>query len=170
MDISHDILHHHTGTDHMRIRDFFSAETGYLTPKVEVRAAVFDTNRILLIREKVDGLWAMPGGWADIFTSLRETVLKECMEEAGASVKPRRIVGVYDRRKMSARPLPFGVYKIIVECAYLSGEFQHNPETFESGFFSSDDLPPLSQGRTTRQQIDLCFAVKDKEHHEAFFD
>lgn len=165
-----DILQHYTEIDQTKIRDLFANETGYLTPKVDVRAAIFKDDEILLIREKVDGLWALPGGWADIDTSLKETVIKESKEEAGVEIMPKRVIAVLDRRKHNKPPLPYGVYKIFVECEYISGSFQENTETSESNFFTLENLPPLSLGRNTKKQIEMCIAARKKESHEAIFD
>lgn len=169
-DIAVDMLSRFTETDHTRIRDLFDGEQGYQTPKVEVRAAVFRDEQVLMVRERVDGLWSLPGGWADEHTSLRETVVKETMEEAGARVRPMRIIAVKDRRKSDHPPFPFGMYKVFVQCAYISGKFRENTETLESGFFSRDELPPLSTARNTAGQIEMCFLVKDKQCHQTLFD
>ncbi len=169
-DISIDIMQRYTGVDHEKIRSLFANETGYPTPRVEVRAAVFEDERILLVREKLDGLWSLPGGWADVDTSLREAVIKEAGEEAGAEIEPVRIVAVQDRRKHNAPPMPYGVYKVFVECDFISGSFKENVETSEAGFFTLDRLPSLSEGRNTRAQIEMCFAARKKKVHEPYFD
>lgn len=169
-EISLEIFHEYTGIDQEIIRDLFAKETGYPTPKIDVRAAVFKENKILLVKERADNLWALPGGWADIDTSLRESLLKEAKEEAGIDINPKRIIAIFDTRKHNLPPAPSGIYKIIVECEYLGGEFQNNIETLECGFFSLDHLPPLSIGRNTYKQIELCFEVHNKEFHEAIFD
>lgn len=168
--ISIDIIHEYTDIDHKKVRDLFGSGIGYQTPKVDVRAVIFKEDKILLVKEMNDGLWAMPGGWADIDTSLREALIKESKEEAGADVEPKRIIAVLDRKKNNPYPFPFGLYKIFVECDYLGGEFANNIETFEADFFSLDKLPPLSLGRNTREQIEMCFEARQKELHEAIFD
>lgn len=168
--ISIDIIHEYTDIDHKKVRDLFGSGIGYQTPKVDVRAVIFKEDKILLVKEMNDGLWAMPGGWADIDTSLREALIKESKEEAGADVEPKRIIAVLDRKKNNPYPFPFGLYKIFVECDYLGGEFANNIETFEADFFSLDKLPPLSLGRNTREQIEMCFEARQKELHEAVFD
>jgi ADP-ribose pyrophosphatase YjhB (NUDIX family) len=169
-DVCVDILHHYTEIDAIKIRQLFASEIGYQTPKIDVRAAVFKGNEILMIREKIDGLWALPGGWADIDTSLRETLIKEAKEEAGANIQPKRIIAVLDRRNYNAPPALYGIYKIFAECDYIDGSFKSNIETSEAGFFTQKDLPPLSTGRNTEEQIAMCFNARKKTCHEAFFD
>ncbi|MTI49855.1 NUDIX hydrolase N-terminal domain-containing protein [Sporosalibacterium faouarense] len=168
--ISIDMINQYTDINHKKVRDLFASERGYQTPKVDVRAAIFKDNKILLIKEQIDGLWAMPGGWADIDTSLREALIKESKEEAGADVEPKRVIAILDRRKHNPYPFPFGLYKIFVECDYLGGEFQSNIETLEAKFFKLEDLPPLSLGRNTKEQIAMCFEARKKNCHETIFD
>ena len=96
--ISIDILSHYTEMEHDKIKDLFASETGYQTPKIDVRAAVFRDDSILLVKEKLDGLWSLPGGWR-MSTSLRENIIEECMEEAGARVKPKRIIAILIKRR-----------------------------------------------------------------------
>lgn len=81
--ITIEILHEYTDIDHNKIRDLFASDTGYQTPKVDIRASVFKDEKILMVREKVDGAWSLPGGWADVNTSVGESAVRECLEEAG---------------------------------------------------------------------------------------
>jgi ADP-ribose pyrophosphatase YjhB (NUDIX family) len=168
--LSIEILSRYTEVDTKKIRDLFANENGYLTPKIDVRAAIFRDETLLLVREKIDGLWALPGGWADIDTSLRQTLEKESQEEAGADIRPRRIIAVLDRRNHNQPPFPYGVYKIFVECDYISGKFEDNIETDEIGWYTPENLPPLSTGRNTREQIEMCFTARQKKFHETIFD
>lgn len=169
-EITVDIMANYTDIDHEKIKDLFANESGYQTPKIDVRAAVFKDNNVLLVNEKIDGLWSMPGGWADVDTTLKETVIKECMEEAGVLVKPKRIIAVIDRKKNSNLPFPYAVYKIFVECEYIKGEYINNIETSEAKFFPLDKLPPLSLGRVNNEQIKMCYEASNKNMHEAIFD
>ncbi|MDR1834510.1 MAG: NUDIX hydrolase [Fusobacteriaceae bacterium] len=169
-DLSVEILQHYTEVEEEKIRTLFAAEEGYQTPKVDVRAAIFREDEILLIREKIDGRWSMPGGWADVDLSIRENIRKEAMEEAGCDVRVKRIVAVLDRQRHVRDAFPFSVYKVIVECDYIRNEFPQNIETSEFGFFNLDNLPELSPGRTTKTQLELCFAARKETAHEVVFD
>jgi len=139
----------------------FNAQTGYPTPKVDVRAVVFNEGKILLVREKLDGKWSLPGGWADQHLTVSENVEKESKEEAGVEVKSQKILAILDRNTHNYPPIPFGCYKIFVLCELLGGKFQKNTETSDSGFFSQDALPELSTGRVTPEQIRLCYEKRD---------
>lgn len=168
--MSVEIMHEYTGVSTSRIKTLFAGETGYQTPKVDIRASVFKEGKILLIRERIDGSWALPGGWADVNTTVGESVIRECEEEAGAEVVPRRIIAVHLANRRNDPLLIFTIYKIIVECDLVKEEFRENLETLEAGYFSLDDLPALSTGRTTREQIELCFEARQHQIFEPHFD
>lgn len=168
--ISVEILNEYTGISDEKIRDLFASETGYQTPKVDIRASVFKGNKILMIREKIDGAWALPGGWADVNTSVSESAARECLEEAGAIVKPKRIIAIHQADKHYSFPYPYTVYKIFVECELIESNFSDNTETLEAGFFLIDLLPPLSTERNTKEQIEMCFEARKHKLFETVFD
>jgi ADP-ribose pyrophosphatase YjhB (NUDIX family) len=168
--LSVDILREYTGISHEKIRDLFASETGYQTPKVDIRASVFKDNKILLVREKIDGAWSLPGGWADVNSSVGESAIRECFEEAGAHVQPKRIIAIHQADKHYDFPYPYTIYKIFVECALFENNFTDNTETLEAGFFSIDSLPPLSTERNTPEQIRMCFEAKKHKIFETIFD
>jgi len=168
--LSVEILHEYTDVDENKIRDLFASETGYQTPKVDIRAAVFKNEKILMVKEKIDGKWSMPGGWADVNTSVSESAARECLEEAGAIVKPKRIIALHLANKHNNAQSPYTIYKIFVECDPVMNNFTDNTETLEAGFFSIDSLPILSTERTTRSQIEMCFEAKKHKVFETIFD
>jgi ADP-ribose pyrophosphatase YjhB (NUDIX family) len=168
--ITIEILHEYTDIDHNKIRDLFASETGYQTPKVDIRASVFNNDRILMVREKVDGSWSLPGGWADVNTSVGESAVRECLEEAGALVKPKRIIAIHLANKHNNPLFPYTIYKVFVECELIENKFTDNTETLEAGFFQFDSLPTLSMERNTRSQIEMCFEAKKHKIFETIFD
>jgi ADP-ribose pyrophosphatase YjhB (NUDIX family) len=168
--LSIEILHEYTDMDQGKIRDLFANETGYQTPKVDIRAAVFKEGKILLVKEKVDGKWSLPGGWADVNSSVTESVERECLEEAGARVKPTRIIAIHLANKHNNQDFLYTIYKIIVECELIENNFKENTETLDAGFFEADDLPELSVNRNTHGQINLCFEAKNHKVFETIFD
>jgi len=168
--ISVEILHEYTGISNEKIRDLFASEAGYQTPKVDIRASVFKDDKIMMVREKIDGAWSLPGGWADVNTSVSESAARECLEEAGAKVIPKRIVAIHVADRHYDFPYPYTVYKIFVECELIAKSFSENTETLEADFFPVDALPPLSTERNTRKQIELCFEAKRHKLYETVFD
>jgi ADP-ribose pyrophosphatase YjhB (NUDIX family) len=138
---------------------FFASERGYPTPKVDVRAAVIVHEQVLLVRERDDGGWALPGGWADVGESAAEAVVRETREEAGVEVRPEKVIAVYERERRGHPPHPEFSYKIFFACR-ASGvpTPTGGPETLGAAFFSHGALPPLSAARVTPQEIAVAFA------------
>lgn len=116
-----------------RVYDLFCNETGYQTPKVDTRAAVFIDGKILLVHEN-NGTWSLPGGWCDVNQSVASNTEKEVREESGLTVKSEKIIAVQDWRKHNVTNYAYGVIKIFVQCKYEFGEFEKNIETTEIGF------------------------------------
>lgn len=168
--IAADIVSKHTNLNLDEVKSIFCNEVGYQTPKIDVRAIVICDNNILLVRESVDGKWSLPGGWAEVDLSLKENVIKEMKEEAGLDVVPRRILAVLDRNKQYAPASLYGIYKIFILCDLVGGIFQSNIETMESGYFSVDELPDISIGRVTPEQIRLCVQLAKDSNLEIVFD
>ena len=154
-----------------KIKMDFAGEIGYQTPKVETRAAVIKDNKILLVKEQFDGKWALPGGYQDVNMSIRENVIKESSEEAGAVVNPIKVVAVLDYNRHHHVNFPYGMVKIFVLCEYITHTFNENTETLGAEFFSLDELPELSITRTTKKQLDMCFeCYKNPENWDTIFD
>ena len=152
-----------------KVRDLFCGDTGYQTPKLDTRAAVFRDDKILLVQEN-NGLWSLPGGWVDVDLSVGENAVKEVMEEAGLDVRADRIIAVQDRKKHNPEIYAYNITKVFILCELLGGSFRPNSETIDSGYFSPDDLPPLSENKNTVQQIRMCFDAYHAEHWETIFD
>jgi ADP-ribose pyrophosphatase YjhB (NUDIX family) len=147
--------------DFGRVEALFAAQTGYATPKVDVRGAIFDEDaRILLVREISDsGRWTMPGGWADVNQSPSESVIREVREEAGLEVRVRKLAAVYDRaRHPHQPPHPFHVFKLFFICDVIGGIPEPGTETSEVAFFAENEIPgDLSLGRVVPHQIVRMF-------------
>jgi ADP-ribose pyrophosphatase YjhB (NUDIX family) len=137
-----------------KVLTLLAQEQGYATPKVDVRGAVFDGERILLVREVSDGRWTLPGGWADPGDTPREAVEREIREESGYEARAVKLAAVYDRARQGHTPsLPFATYKLFFICERVGGAARASAETDAVDFFSVHDLPPLSLGRVTARQI-----------------
>lgn len=168
-EISAEMVSYKTEIPVDKVKDLFCNETGYQTPKLDTRAAVFKEDRILLVREN-DGKWSLPGGWVDVNVSVKENTIKEVKEEAGLDVTADRIIAVQDRNKHNLPVYAYGICKIFVLCTVLGGEFQRNTETTGSGYFARDELPRLAEEKNTEEQIDLCFRAYREKNWETQFD
>ena len=155
------IMAAHTGAPAQAIEELFRAERGYATPKVEVRAAVFDAEgRILMVREVLDGdRWTLPGGWADVNLTPAENVLKEVREESGYEVRVRKLAAAWDRTRQGHPASVFSCCKLFYLCDLTGGAAATSLETSEVGWFSQDALPldDLSVGRVLPRQIRRMF-------------
>lgn len=146
-----------TRMDKSRILDLFANEVGYLTPKVDVRGVVFKDGKILMVQEKWDGRWTIPGGWADIGLSPAEVAAKEVREEAGLEVRPVKMLAMLDKKFYPHPASPYHIYKVFMGCEITGGEIATGLESLGVGFFAPDDLPELSSQRITPEQIALLF-------------
>jgi ADP-ribose pyrophosphatase YjhB (NUDIX family) len=159
----------------------FAAQEGYATPKVDVRAAVFRDERILLVRERCDGRWTLPGGWADVGDSPAAAVEREVLEEAGYAVRAVKLAAVYDRNRHGHTPHLFHIWKLFFLCEMAGAGSRALPqaaepskaswsETDAAEFFPENALPPLSLGRVTALQIAHMFEHHRDPHRAASFD
>ncbi len=158
-----------SGLDLETVCGLFCNETGFQTPKLDTRAAIFQDGKILLVHEN-DGLWSMPGGWVDVNCSVRENTVKEVKEEAGLDVVAERLIAVHDRNNHNIPRYAYGVCKIFVLCRITGGEFAANHETTASEFFAEDQLPPLAVAKNSAEQIKLCFEAYRNEQWTVPFD
>jgi ADP-ribose pyrophosphatase YjhB (NUDIX family) len=158
------------GLDPDRVRTALRLEDGYATPKVDVRGVVFRDDRILLVREREDGAWSLPGGWVDAGASPSEAVAKEVLEESGFRTRAVKVLAVYDRDRHGVPDLPWQVYKIFLRCELLGGAAAGSIETDEVGFFAEGEIPPLSTGRVTPAQIRRMFEHRRSPHLPTDFD
>ena len=153
-----------------KVTSLFCNETGYQTPKIDTRAAVFQKGKILLVHEK-NGTWSLPGGWCDVNQTIGENTEKETLEEAGFRVRAERLIAVQDRNKHNEPPYAYGIVIVFLLCELLSGEFVQNIETTEIGWFSGEDLPEnLALEKTTKAQIEMCFEAEKDKNWKVLFD
>lgn len=170
-EISLQILSQITNIPVEKIAPVIHDKNGYKTPKVDVRAVVFnEKNEILLIQEKADNCWAMPGGWADVGYSPAEVAVKECFEEAGLKVETTKLLAVLDKQKQNMPPAFEYVYKIFLLCTKLNDNIAVGNETSDVGWFDENNLPELSTPRNTVDQIKLMFQYHRGEITEPCFD
>lgn len=157
-----------SGPDYEKIHALFAQEQGYATPKVDVRGVVMDGDRMLFVRERSDGNWSLPGGWADPCHSARQNVEKEIREESGLEVKAEKLLAILDRSGHAHPPYPFHVYKHFFLCSILGGELSASDETSAADFFEEDHVPELSITRVTAAQVSRMF--EHTRHPEWFAD
>lgn len=169
-EIAAEIVSEHTGLAEEKLITDFRRSRGYATPKIDVRGAVFRGGKILLVRERVDGGWCMPGGWGDVGELPSAMVEREVMEESGVKVRAARIVGVFDANREDTDIDVMHAYKIVFLCDDLGGEPGASNETSEAGFFGEDGIPALSRNRTSQRNLREAFAHFRNPGLPAVFD
>ncbi len=135
----------------------FCAEDGYATPKIDVRGVIVQDAKVLLVRERSDGLWTLPGGWSDVGDSPSEAVEREIREESGYEARAVKLLALYDRNKHNHPPIPYHAYKAFFRCEIVGGSPALSSETDGIDFFAANALPPLSVDRVTAAQITHFF-------------
>lgn len=169
-EISAEIISEKSGLSLEKTKDLFCNETGYQTPKIDTRAAIFKDDKILLVHEN-NGTWSLPGGWCDVLESVKSNTVKEVREETGLDAVAKKIIAVQDRNKHNKPIYAYGVCKIFVLCDVISGKFEKNIETTEIKYFSLEDLPDnLAEEKTNKEQIEMCFKAFKDANWQVQFD
>ena len=149
-EISAEIMSNMSDIPTETIKNLFCNETGYQTPKLDTRAAIFKDDKILLVCEN-NGTWSLPGGWCDVNVSVGENTVKEVKEEAGLDVVAESIIAIQDRAKHNLPAYAYGICKVFVLCSVIGGVFQENIETTGFDYFSEYNLPPLATEKNNEE-------------------
>ncbi|GAB2557510.1 NUDIX hydrolase [Gracilibacillus alcaliphilus] len=168
--LSEQIADSYYDIDTAKWNDLFESETGVITPKLAVRGVVLQENKLLLVKEKADGRWSLPGGWTDIGLSAQEVIVKEIKEESGFIAEAVRLLGVIDTQLHQYPPTSVHVYVVIILCEITGKDTMDFMETEEIGFFERDKLPPLSPTRNTEELIEEIFELLAKENQDSLLD
>lgn len=171
LDLAAEIVAEHSMLSFDETRTAFTAQPGYVTPKVDVRGAVFHDGQLLFVREALDGGWTLPGGWADVGEEPHVAVEREVLEESGLRVRAVRLIGVYDANRVEGSLPLFHAYKLLFLCELEGGAAATSSETSEVGFFALDALPaPLSNYRTTPRHLQDVIACYHDPSRATTFD
>lgn len=169
-EIAAEIISEHSNLRYDPLLEVLSLPQGYCTPRVDVRGAVFKQGKLLLVRERADGGWTLPGGWADVGDIPSESVEREVWEEAGFRVKAQKVVGIYDTNRFGTLEL-FHAYKIVFLCRLVGGDARPSDETSEVAFFSDHEIPKeLSSERTKMRHIQDVFTCLNDPTIQTVFD
>lgn len=170
-EISFKLLQKISGHSIHALQESFPAVSDYPTAKVDIRGlALSSDKKILLVKESVDGKWSLPGGWADVGHSPKETVIKEFKEETGLHVLPTALLAVFDKRLHAHPPQTFYVYKMVFYCEPVSFEIKKGFDVLEVEYFDADQLPELSEDRILKSQIDLLYKKVLAADLQTYFD
>jgi ADP-ribose pyrophosphatase YjhB (NUDIX family) len=169
-EIAAEIINEYTVIGFEPLIDVFLAQKGYATPKIDVRGAVFSKGKLLLVRERQDNGWTMPGGWADVGDVPSQAAEREVWEEAGFHVKARKLIGVYDANRVGPLEL-FHAFKLVFLCDLINGAARPSNETSEVAFFGKNEIPEVLSGERTRpRHIRDAFMVWEDPGISTVFD
>jgi ADP-ribose pyrophosphatase YjhB (NUDIX family) len=170
MEIAAEIVSEQSGFPQPGITKLYRSQIGYATPKIDVRGAVFSAGKILMVQERADGGWTLPGGWADVGDSPSFAVEREVQEESGFEVSARRLVGVYDANRLAPLEL-FHAYKLVFLCDISNGSPKTSNETSAVDFFGRDEIPAVLSGeRTLPRHLEDVFACLADPGRPVIFD
>ena len=139
-EIAAELIANHSLHSKEFVNKVFSAESGYMTPKIDVRGALFAKNKILMVKEQASGAWTLPGGYVDVNESLSQAVEREVLEESGFVVNAKKVAAIYDHRKHGYKAHLYHFYKIYLVCDLVGGSKNTNIETSEVAYFAPSDL------------------------------
>jgi ADP-ribose pyrophosphatase YjhB (NUDIX family) len=153
------------------VQNFFLNNKDYPTAKVDIRGLLVDSDkRVLFVKEQADNKWSLPGGWADVGYSASEVIIKEFREETGLEVTPLRLLAVFDKKMHPHPPQPSYVYKMVFHCQALSATLAKGFDVNDVAWFPIDELPPLSEDRILKSQIELLYNMVLNNIQPAYFD
>ena len=157
-EIAAEMISQQSGISKEKVTTLFCNETGYQTPKLDTRAAIFQNGKILLVKEK-NGMWSLPGGWVDVDVSVHDNLIKEVKEEAGLDVTVDTVIAVQDREKHNEPVYAWKICKVFALCSVVGGSFEENIETSESRYFAEEEIQmlKLAEEKNTQEQIHMCF-------------
>ena len=165
-----EIFSAYTGEDPQAILKAVTTQPGYVTPKVDVRAACFRDGKLLLVQERSDGRWCLPGGWADVGDVPSEAAAREVHEEAGLICTVQKLIGVFDANRAGEPLSAYHAYKLVFLCEITGGGPQANHETLAVNFYGRDEIPPLSEARSDARVLAESFAHLDDLRRPTHFD
>lgn len=169
-EIVSEIIESNTQLEKESVKKSLMNHPGYATPKIDVRAAVIEEGKILLVQETTDKLWAMPGGWADVGDIPSEVAIRETKEESGFDVIPKKVIGVYDANRLGGRLELFHAFKIVFLCELIGGDAKPSDETLDVKFFPLNELPAFSLNRTNMKHIEEIKLHLIDPNRKTYFD
>ena len=158
------VLQDQTELDQEELTAIFQPSGSYVTPLIDVRAWIVQDQKICLVRGQGEDTWALPGGFGEVGYSPKENIRKEVQEETGFSAEVGSLLAVFDTNRFQLQNKQYA--KFVFDCQLLDGQFQENQEIAELEFFNIENLPPLSEKRITKEQMDILWQVYQGEREQ----
>lgn len=170
MDIAATMMIKQSNAEQTPVQTAFRNQSGYASPKVDVRAFIVEDDKLLLVKESQDGKWSLPGGWADVNHTPSESIIKEIEEETGFKAQANQLLALWDTALHDHPPQWPYIYKCIFSCKIIGGKWKENHEILDAKFFDFNALPELSSYRITSTQIKRLKALYDNKTLKTCFD
>lgn len=158
------LLQDQTELNQEELTAIFQPSGSYATPLMDVRAWIVQDQKICLVRGQGEDTWALPGGFGEVGYSPKENIRKEIQEETGFFSEVGSLLAVFDTNCFQLQNKQYA--KFVFDCQLLDGRFQENQEVAELGFFDIVSLPPLSEKRITKEQMDILWQVYQGEREQ----
>ena len=158
------VLQEQTEFNQEELTAIFQPSGSYATPLMDVRAWIVQDQKICLVRGQGEDTWALPGGFGEVGYSPKENIRKEVQEEAGFSAEVGSLLAVFDTNRFQLQNKQYA--KFVFDCQLLDGQFQENQEIAELEFFDIKKLPPLSEKRITKEQMEILWQVYQGEREQ----
>ena len=168
-DISAEMMTEKSGLPIEKVQELFCNEVGYQIPKLATQAAIFKDDKILLV-QKDNRTWSIPGDWCEVNLSVKENVVKEIKEEASIGITVERLIAIHDSNKHYKGMYPYGITTVFFLCKSTDGGFTENDETIANGYFALDDLPELNEDKGSKEQVEMCFKAYHNPNWQAEFE
>lgn len=153
------------------LNELLPVEKNYPTVKVDIRALILSSDKkVLLVKESMDGKWSLPGGWADVGYSAKETIKKEIKEETGLDAEVKNLLAVFDKHKHPHPPEPHYVFKLVFYCEAVSAQLKTGFDVLDVGYFSINELPELSTNRILQSQLEMAYTKVMQNDFEPYVD
>jgi ADP-ribose pyrophosphatase YjhB (NUDIX family) len=154
-----------------KLVQLFEGEKGYATPKIAVRAAIFDGPHILLVKHLADGLWGTPGGYVEVNETPAQAVQREVLEETGFQIRATRLLAVRNLQRLPDESIRFfSYYGLYFDCEVIARAESHpdQPETSEAAFHPLDDLPPTVN--LSGQETEAQRRARAERHYHRLYE
>ena len=158
------LLQDQTELNQEELTAIFQPSGSYATPLMDVRAWIVQDQKICLVRGQGEDTWALPGGFGEVGYSPKENIRKEVQEETGFFAEVGSLLAIFDTNRFQMQSKQYT--KFVFDCRLLDGDFQENQEVAELGFFDISALPPLSEKRITKEQMDILWQVYQGERKQ----
>ncbi|AJD90621.1 DNA mismatch repair protein MutT [Jeotgalibacillus malaysiensis] len=132
---------------------------------VGVTALAFNESGNILLQQRPDGVWGLPGGLIELGESTEQAVRREVKEETGIEVGSLELITVLSGEDYHVK-LPNGDEFFAITVVYYTKDVTGEPEadgieTIETDFFPPNELPEGTSPRIKKMLRDSADQLSD---------